>query len=252
MNRRWCLLAFSLARACPRLARRPRTPSAASTSPRPEPTSSTRARASSWCVTATAPSSPWRTTTAATPPSSRWWCRSRPSSPSEQIHVGERAVLDHLDAFTSPRLVEYYDANPCAAARASRARRHVEPRLRPRRRREASAGAAEEPRRAHRGQVQRRRVRDPDPVRQGEPGARDLAAHQRLQRARRAPPRCCAATCARVSTSSSPRSTSSASASSASSGCARCRWPTRARASCCPSASAWSTPTGRRSSSSSR
>jgi hypothetical protein len=33
----------------------------------------------------------------------------------EQIHVGDRAVLDHLDAFTSPRLVEYFDADPCAA-----------------------------------------------------------------------------------------------------------------------------------------
>jgi hypothetical protein len=32
----------------------------------------------------------------------------------EQIHVGDRAVLDHLDAFTSPRLVEYFDPDPCA------------------------------------------------------------------------------------------------------------------------------------------
>ncbi len=31
----------------------------------------------------------------------------------EQIHVGNRAVLDHLDAYTAPRLVEYYDENPC-------------------------------------------------------------------------------------------------------------------------------------------
>lgn len=31
----------------------------------------------------------------------------------EQIHVTERAVIDHLDAYTSPRLVEYFDANPC-------------------------------------------------------------------------------------------------------------------------------------------
>src|SRR5689334_10435893 len=31
----------------------------------------------------------------------------------EQVHVGERAVIDHLDAFTSPRLVEYFDENPC-------------------------------------------------------------------------------------------------------------------------------------------
>ena len=31
----------------------------------------------------------------------------------EQIHVGDRAVLDHLDAFTAPRLVEYVDPDPC-------------------------------------------------------------------------------------------------------------------------------------------
>ncbi len=31
----------------------------------------------------------------------------------EQIHVGDRAVIDHLDAYTSPRLVEYFDPDPC-------------------------------------------------------------------------------------------------------------------------------------------
>jgi len=30
-----------------------------------------------------------------------------------QIHVGERALLDHLDAYSAPRLVEYFDSNPC-------------------------------------------------------------------------------------------------------------------------------------------
>ena len=30
-----------------------------------------------------------------------------------QIHVGERAVIEHLDAYTAPRLVEYFDENPC-------------------------------------------------------------------------------------------------------------------------------------------
>ena len=30
-----------------------------------------------------------------------------------QIQVGERAVLDHLDAYSAPRLVEYFDENPC-------------------------------------------------------------------------------------------------------------------------------------------
>ncbi|RMH19338.1 MAG: DUF2330 domain-containing protein [Acidobacteria bacterium] len=31
----------------------------------------------------------------------------------DQIHVGERAVIEHLDAYTAPRLVEYFDADPC-------------------------------------------------------------------------------------------------------------------------------------------
>ncbi len=31
----------------------------------------------------------------------------------EQINVGDRAVIQHLDAYTSPRLVEYHDADPC-------------------------------------------------------------------------------------------------------------------------------------------
>lgn len=31
----------------------------------------------------------------------------------EQIHIGDRTVLEHLDAYSSPRLVEYFDANPC-------------------------------------------------------------------------------------------------------------------------------------------
>jgi Na+-translocating ferredoxin:NAD+ oxidoreductase RnfD subunit len=32
----------------------------------------------------------------------------------DQIHVGEQAVIDHLDAFTAPRLVEYFDEDPCS------------------------------------------------------------------------------------------------------------------------------------------
>jgi hypothetical protein len=31
----------------------------------------------------------------------------------EQIHVGEQSLVDHLDAYSAPRLVEYFDANPC-------------------------------------------------------------------------------------------------------------------------------------------
>ena len=35
----------------------------------------------------------------------------------DQIHVGEQGVIDHLDAFTAPRLVEYFDENPCRRIR---------------------------------------------------------------------------------------------------------------------------------------
>ena len=31
----------------------------------------------------------------------------------EQIHVTENAIVEHLDAFTAPRLVEYFDEDPC-------------------------------------------------------------------------------------------------------------------------------------------
>jgi len=32
-----------------------------------------------------------------------------------QIHVADKALIDHLDAYSSPRLVEYFDPDPCAA-----------------------------------------------------------------------------------------------------------------------------------------
>src|SRR3954468_4193296 len=31
----------------------------------------------------------------------------------EQIHIGDKALVDHLDAYSAPRLVEYFDRNPC-------------------------------------------------------------------------------------------------------------------------------------------
>ena len=31
----------------------------------------------------------------------------------DQIHVGEKRLIDHLDAYSAPRLVEYFDGNPC-------------------------------------------------------------------------------------------------------------------------------------------
>lgn len=35
----------------------------------------------------------------------------------EQINVAEGALVDHLDAYTAPRLASYHDPNPCPAAR---------------------------------------------------------------------------------------------------------------------------------------
>lgn len=36
----------------------------------------------------------------------------------EQIHVTENALVSHLDAYTAPRLVEYFDEDPCRPVRA--------------------------------------------------------------------------------------------------------------------------------------
>jgi len=33
-----------------------------------------------------------------------------------QVHVGDKALIDHLDAFSAPRLVEYWDPDPCPVA----------------------------------------------------------------------------------------------------------------------------------------
>jgi len=31
----------------------------------------------------------------------------------EQIHVGDKSLVEHLDAYSAPRLVEYFDGDPC-------------------------------------------------------------------------------------------------------------------------------------------
>ena len=31
----------------------------------------------------------------------------------EQVHISKASILEHLDAYTAPRLVEYFDDNPC-------------------------------------------------------------------------------------------------------------------------------------------
>lgn len=37
----------------------------------------------------------------------------------EQVHIGESKILERLDAFSAPRLVEYFDEDPCIAASPS-------------------------------------------------------------------------------------------------------------------------------------
>src|SRR6185503_10845517 len=37
-----------------------------------------------------------------------------------QIKVADKAVIDHLDAYSAPRLVEYFDEDPCAPRVAKR------------------------------------------------------------------------------------------------------------------------------------
>lgn len=32
----------------------------------------------------------------------------------QQVHISDPTLLEHLDAYTAPRLVEYFDSNPCA------------------------------------------------------------------------------------------------------------------------------------------
>ncbi len=39
----------------------------------------------------------------------------------DQVHISNAALLDHLDAYTAPRLVEYFDSNPCAKIMYDRA-----------------------------------------------------------------------------------------------------------------------------------
>ena len=35
-----------------------------------------------------------------------------------QIHIGDQSLIDHIDAFSAPRLVEYWDPDPCPVAQS--------------------------------------------------------------------------------------------------------------------------------------
>ena len=60
----------------------------------------------------------------------------------EQIDVGDRAVIEHLDAYTAPRLVEYHDPDPCRRYEADEIMRNSA-------RLPAAAGAAAQSARSH-------------------------------------------------------------------------------------------------------
>jgi hypothetical protein len=44
-----------------------------------------------------------------------------------QIHVGDKALVDHLDAYSAPRLVEYFDPDPCLPVRSDAVRMSAAP-----------------------------------------------------------------------------------------------------------------------------
>ena len=97
----------------------------------------------------------------------------------EQIHVAESALVKHLDAYTAPRLVEYFDPDPCAMYDRYRALEMAAaaPSAVGASRREDSG---QEPRRDHRGAIHGGRVRHPHPLGGAELRARDVAARERL------------------------------------------------------------------------
>jgi hypothetical protein len=96
----------------------------------------------------------------------------------EEIAVSDKALLDHLDAYSAPRLVEYFDPDPCAERDDSlydRLKSMAVPAPM------ASMGYARRRAGRHdRGAVHGGRVRHPHPVREGERRARAVAARERL------------------------------------------------------------------------
>ena len=101
-----------------------------------------------------------------------------------QIHIGDRELFKQIDAYSSPRLVEYYDPDPCAIMRMMRG--HGRDR-RPMARRTAPAiqARAKSAGRHGRGAIHGRRIRHRDPVGQAIRRARDLAAARTATRFRR-------------------------------------------------------------------
>ena len=165
--------------------------------------SSTARRRSCWCATAIAPCSPWPTTSRASPKEFAVVIPVPTFIRREQIHVAEKALIDHLDAYTRAAAGRVLRRGPVPAVRASFTR---------------LAGAAGAPaakmadasdRRARslgvtiEAKYTRRRIRHPDPVREGEQRPRDVADARTATGFRPARRTCSAATSARTCASSS-------------------------------------------------
>ncbi len=99
----------------------------------------------------------------------------------EQIHIGDREIFKKLDQYSSPRLVEYFDPDPCEVIRPMAESDAVG--------RGIGGGfggfIGELKRRSHgrdgRGAIHRRRIRHRDPVGQAVRWPGNLAAGKRLQ-----------------------------------------------------------------------
>ena len=74
-----------------------------------------------------------------------------------QVHIGDRELFQKIDAYSSPRLVEYYDPDPCQLMRPMAMGAVVSLRGKWRRPR-ARSGRSQSARRYGRGGVHRRRI----------------------------------------------------------------------------------------------
>ena len=95
----------------------------------------------------------------------------------EQIHVAEQSLIDHLDAYSAPRLVEYFrwGSLPPGIRELEAAGKH-----RGSRRCGPSGAQGESSRCLHRGFLLRGGIRHPDPLGGGKQRPRHLAPGQRL------------------------------------------------------------------------
>ena len=82
----------------------------------------------------------------------------------ENVKTLPRDVFDHVDALAAPRLVEYWEQDPCPPEPATATMDGCPAPAPPAAWPPPAAGAAQRPRRPHRGPVHRRRVRGGDPL----------------------------------------------------------------------------------------